>query len=106
MPDTESHDRSSTADLLRRVADTVDHPTVESHEYDIAHLFEWAAAFEQRVARIEQLVEVVAAIRADVATIAEGVDPALKVTVAELVETTEHHGLLLARLLDKAGETP
>jgi hypothetical protein len=62
---------STTADLLRRVADTVDHPTVDSLNVDIANLFDWAAAFEARVARLEQLVE-----------------------------TVEHHGLLLARLLD------
>jgi hypothetical protein len=55
---------------------------------------------EQRVARVEAMTEGVTAIRADVATIAEGVDPALAQHVAELADTVENHGLLLARLLD------
>jgi hypothetical protein len=80
------------------------------------------AALEQRVTRVEAMTEVVTAIRADVATIAEGVDPtlagalaaeqelnasqendlaALKTHVAELAGTVENRGLLLARLLDK-----
>jgi hypothetical protein len=46
------------------------------------------------------MTEVVTAIRGDVATIAAGVDPALAQHVAELADTVEHHGLLLARLLD------
>jgi hypothetical protein len=46
------------------------------------------------------MAETVTAIRADVAAIAEGVDPALATHVAELAETVENHGLLLARLLD------
>ncbi len=58
------------------------------------------AALEQRVTRVEAMTEVVTAIRADVATIAEGVDPALAQHVAELADTVENHGLLLARLLD------
>ncbi|HEY6698764.1 MAG TPA: hypothetical protein VIZ67_11090 [Acidimicrobiales bacterium] len=57
-------------------------------------------ALEQRVTRVEAMTETVTAIRADVATIAEGVDPALARHVAELGETVENHGLLLARLLD------
>jgi hypothetical protein len=57
-------------------------------------------ALEQRVDRVEAMTEVVAAIRADVATIAEGVDPALAQHVAELADTVENHGLRLARLLD------
>jgi hypothetical protein len=48
----------------------------------------------------ERNAEVVTAIRADVATIAEGVDPRLTEHVAELADTVENHGLLLARLLD------
>ncbi len=58
------------------------------------------AALERRVGTLEDITEVVTAIRADVATIAEGVDPALADRVAELTETVENHGLLLARLLD------
>jgi hypothetical protein len=46
------------------------------------------------------MTEVVTAIRADVATIAEGVDPALAQHVAGLESTVENHGLLLAGLLD------
>jgi hypothetical protein len=57
-------------------------------------------ALEARVTRVEAMTEVVTAIRADVATIAEGVDPALATHVAELADTVENHGLLLARLLD------
>jgi len=59
------------------------------------------AAVEEHLGQLERLVEVVTAIRADVATIAEGVDPALAAHVAELADTVEKHGLLLARLLDK-----
>ena len=58
------------------------------------------AALEQRVTRVEAMTDAVTAIRADVATIAEGVDPALARHVAELADTVENHGLLLARLLD------
>ena len=58
-------------------------------------------ALEQRVTRVEAMTEVVTAIRADVATIADGVDPWLAEHVAELAETVENHGLLLARLLDR-----
>lgn len=93
-------------------------------------------ALEGRVARIEGLTEVVTGIRADIATIAEGIDPAIvaRVTeleaevaamseaerivarahsdptrvlardVAELADTVENHGLLLARLLEKDAE--
>ncbi len=57
-------------------------------------------ALEQRVARVEAMTEVVTAIPADVATIAEGIDPALAGHVAELDDTVENHGLLSARLLD------
>jgi hypothetical protein len=57
-------------------------------------------ALEQRVTRVEAMTDVVTAIRANVATIAEGVDPALAQHVAELADTVENHGLLLARLLD------
>ena len=55
---------------------------------------------ETRVTHVEAMSEVVTAIRADVATIAEGVDPRLAEQVAELPDTVENHGLLLARLLD------
>jgi hypothetical protein len=58
------------------------------------------AALEQRVDRVEAMTEAVTAIQADVATIAEGVDPALAQHVVELADTVENHGLLLARLLD------
>jgi hypothetical protein len=57
-------------------------------------------ALEQRVARVEAMAEVVTAIRADMATIADGVDPTLAQHVAELESTVENHGLLLAGLLD------
>jgi len=57
-------------------------------------------ALEPRVARVEAMTDVVTAVRADVATIAEDVDPALAKQVAELADTVENHGLLLARLLD------
>jgi hypothetical protein len=57
-------------------------------------------ALEQRVTRVDAMTEVVTAIRADVATIAEGVDPRLAEHVAELESTVENHRLLLARLLD------
>jgi hypothetical protein len=50
------------------------------------------AALEQRVTRVEAMTEVVTAIRADVATIAEGVDPALAQHVAELESTVEITG--------------
>jgi hypothetical protein len=62
---------------------------------------ERVAALEQRVARVEVMTEVVTAIRADMATMAEGVDPTLAQHVAELESTVENHGLLLARLLDR-----
>jgi hypothetical protein len=48
------------------------------------------------------MAEVVTAIGGDVATIAEGVDARLAEHVAELADTVENHGLLLARLLDNA----
>jgi archaellum component FlaC len=57
-------------------------------------------ALEQRVARVEAMAEVVTAIRADMATIADGVDSTLAQHVAELESTVENHGLLLAGLLD------
>jgi hypothetical protein len=46
-------------------------------------------ALEARVIRVEAMTEVVTAVRADVATIAEGVDPALAGHVAELADTVE-----------------
>ena len=52
------------------------------------------------LARVAALEQRVTAIRADVAAIAEGVNPALATHVAELGDTVENHGLLLARLLD------
>jgi archaellum component FlaC len=55
-------------------------------------------ALEQRVARVEAMAEVVTAIRADMATIADGVDPTLAQHVAELESTVENHGLLLGLL--------
>jgi hypothetical protein len=57
-------------------------------------------ALEARVTRIEAMTEAMTAIRADMATIAEGVNPALAQHVAELADTVQNHGLLLARLLD------
>jgi hypothetical protein len=58
-------------------------------------------ALERRVAKVERLTEVVIATRADVATIAESLDPNLARHVAELEATVENHGLLLGRLLDE-----
>jgi hypothetical protein len=58
-------------------------------------------ALERRVSHLEGMIDVVTAIRADVAAIAEGVDPTLGRHVAELEATVENHGLLLARLLEK-----
>jgi hypothetical protein len=58
-------------------------------------------ALEARVTPVEAMAEVVTAIRADMATIARGVDPRMTEHVAELADTVENHGLLLARLLDK-----
>jgi hypothetical protein len=55
---------------------------------------------EGRVARLEGMTEVVTAIRANMSAIAAGVDPRLTEHVAELADTVENHGLLLARLLD------
>jgi hypothetical protein len=49
---------------------------------------------------VEAMTEVVTAIRTDVATIAEGVDPAMAQHVAELADTVESHCMLLARLVD------
>jgi phosphate uptake regulator len=46
-------------------------------------------ALEQRVTRVEAMAETVTAIRADVATIAEGVDPRLAEHVAELDDRVE-----------------
>jgi hypothetical protein len=63
-------------------------------------VYERLDALEGRVTRLEAMTEVVAAVRADVATIAQGVDPALAQHVAELESTVGNHGLLLARLLD------
>ena len=60
----------------------------------------WVDALEARVTRVEAMAEVVTAVRAHVAAIAEGVDPRLADHVAELESTVENHGLLLARLLD------
>ena len=62
------------------------------------------AAVEEHLGKLERLVEVVSAIRADVATISEGVDPALQQHVADLDDTVEKHGLLLGRILDSIGE--
>jgi collagenase-like PrtC family protease len=63
-------------------------------------VYERLDALEGRVTRLEAMTEVVAAVRAAVATIAQGVDPALAQHVAELESTVGNHGLLLARLLD------
>jgi hypothetical protein len=50
---------------------------------------ERVAALEQRVTRVEAMTDVVTAIRADMATIAEGVDPRLTEHVAELDDRVE-----------------
>ena len=52
-------------------------------------------AREQRVTRVEAMTEAVTAIRADVATIAQGIDPALAGHVAELADTVETAGCWL-----------
>jgi hypothetical protein len=57
-------------------------------------------ALERRVTRVEAMTEVVTAIRADMATIAEGVDLRLTEHVAELDDQVENHALLLSRLLE------
>ena len=57
------------------------------------------AALEQRVTRVEAMTEAVTAVRADVATIAEAIDPAFPST-SRARRPVENHGLLLARLLD------
>jgi hypothetical protein len=46
----------------------------------------------------------VAALRADLATITEALDPGLRSHVAELDARVERHCLLLGPLLDQAGE--
>jgi hypothetical protein len=58
------------------------------------------AALEQRVTRVEAMTDVVTAIRADMGPSPRLVDPRLTEHVAELADTVENHGLLLARLLD------
>jgi hypothetical protein len=62
------------------------------------------AALEQRVTRLEGTTEVVTGLRADLAAIAEMLDPNLRAHVAELDGRVERHGLLLARLLDQTGD--
>jgi hypothetical protein len=49
-------------------------PTLASHELDLKKVFEWLRALERRVARLESLTEVVAAIGADVAEITVKLD--------------------------------
>jgi hypothetical protein len=82
----------------------VDEPTVASHEVDLAVAFEWLDALQRHVGKLERLVEVVTAARADIAAIAECLDPALRDHLAELDAKLERHDLLLARLLEKVGD--
>jgi hypothetical protein len=65
---------------------------------------ERVAALEDRVGRLEGATDTVVALRADLATIAETLDPNLRAHVAELDGRVGRHGLLLARLLDKTGD--
>jgi hypothetical protein len=55
---------------------------------------------EQRVTRLEEMTEVVTAIRTDMSAIAAGVDPNLTQHVAELDARVDKHALLLGRLLE------
>jgi hypothetical protein len=57
-------------------------------------------ALGERLVRLEGMTEVVAAIRSDLAGIADGVDPHLAQHVAELDSRVERHALLIGRLLD------
>jgi hypothetical protein len=57
-------------------------------------------ALERRVTHVEATTEVVTAIRADMATIAQDVDPRLTEHVAELDDGVEKHALLIGRLLE------
>jgi hypothetical protein len=58
------------------------------------------AALERRVTRVEAMTEVVGAIRADMAAIAQGVDARLTEHVAELDDRVDKHALLIGRLLE------
>jgi hypothetical protein len=53
------------------------------------------------VAQLEELTRTLTAVRSDLASIAEGTDPALAQRLADLGWTVENHGLLLAQLLDQ-----
>jgi hypothetical protein len=68
---------------------------------DLANAFEWLNALERRVAQLEELTRTLTAVRSDLASIAEGTDPALAQRLADLGWTVENHGLLLAQLLDQ-----
>jgi hypothetical protein len=68
---------------------------------DLANAFEWLNALERRVAQLEELTRTLTAVRSDLASIAEGTDPALAQRLADLGSTVENHGLLLAQLLDQ-----
>jgi hypothetical protein len=68
---------------------------------DLANAFEWLNALERRVAQLEELTGTLTAVRSDLASIAEGTDPALAQRLADLGSTVENHGLLLAQLLDQ-----
>jgi hypothetical protein len=61
-------------------------------------------ALEGDVARFSHMTDTVASLRGDLATIAETLDPNLRAHVAELDARVERHSLLLARLLEKAGD--
>jgi hypothetical protein len=68
---------------------------------DLANAFEWLNALERRVAHLEELTRTLTAVRGDLASIADGTDPALAQRLADLSSTLENHGLLLAQLLDQ-----
>jgi hypothetical protein len=55
---------------------------------------------QERVTRREAITDAVTVIRADIATIAEDIDPGLRQHVAELDDRVEKHALLMGRLLE------
>jgi hypothetical protein len=68
---------------------------------DLANAFEWLDALELGRPPLEELTRTLRAVRSDLASIAEGTDPALAQGLADLGSTVENHGLVLAQLLDQ-----
>jgi hypothetical protein len=56
------------------VADETEHPTVESHEHDIANLFEWVDALERRIAIIEAVLAIDGGVSARLGELEESLD--------------------------------